>query len=745
MSDETTHKKSTLDVGDASGSPLPLAPEDTELVMFKEEDVQFGLDDFEDHDSFTEQDLQDPELQLEDFDNFIDEDLQDEFQDYIFDPLKGIPKVHDLIKPRVGTNLQQAYLYGLSQALDSRMLDILELFLDIEEPNRVYNNEFDETVHNDYRLKAHEWELKHMMKKAGCDRDLFFNEFGSILSNNITKKGFSCNSIFCPTCHSKEVLATKKNLMNYVMDAPHTHFTFTMNEDFWIRIDYDRQYQNPRYSNRDNPPRTIDELYKSVGKAVSFAFESEYGLEVGTIVNTHTFSSKTLQWQPHADVFVSLKGVDPSGEIKDVIYQGVEPENRKWINKNLHKKIRAVFTAELLSRLFGIEYERNFEEMYTNEYYYENGDKKKKVEIDKDFFESLFKKAGISTPKTDDNCLWVYQNTDSNGNILTKKLVELQDVHSLDNPLEGDDVSPEDQEVTGGLLGDTLRYFKRLPVADKHIINVEENMIIFTTDKRKKMNLPPLCKTPLEFYKLLSQHIKPRSFRQLRPYGLYSWNHSYHDKVKQEAGYQRDIEFDVSRDLSKIAEKVYEVIHEMGEDIDPEDKSSIGYKNKLGHIMINARNRLRNLGILSEEFSHQGRMARVVRSLLDFSAREEKDDSETPVFTPLELRNLMKIDNGKKIKNRYGQQVYEIYDKVRKKVYSGFQKPLEDEETGELCLWIGFSAYGDYVSRSKLCFAIFNNNEFKNRYNNLYNLLQSSTRQFPDLFEENKGDPDDKT
>lgn len=671
----------------------------------------------------------DVSLDLSDFDNYGSVAAIPEAEEtHVTEPFQDIPGIEDIILNRTGSQFFQAYLYGLSKELDWDIIDVLELFMCLDD-GTVDKAYFDEEVYGDIRLTEYEWEIKNMMQKAGCDRGVFFNLHKTLREGNDVKSSHPCTSVFCPTCHNQAILKRKQSLLKYIMDVPHTHMTFTLNESAWNEISYFRDTEVGSHTG-EKPPRFIDHMYNSIGEAIKYAFEKHYGVEVGFIINSHTFSSKTLEWQPHSDVFISLYGLNEAGDLVPCLYDGVIPEERKGVNTDLMKDIRKVFTAEFVSRVSKIDIPNDYEKITSED-------------VERYFDQSMF----LETPDMDDNFYWVYQNKDQNGEIITRPLVELRDLDDVDEDDENDeddDVDGSEQEIEGGLLGDTMRYFKRLPVAEENIIAVEENMIIFTTEKRKKKGIPPMCLTPLDFYDRVSQHMKPRGFRTLRPYGLYSPNHGKHDKAKKEAGYLTGLDIDFKDDLSVIARIVFEEIEKLGTDIDPEDKSGDQYKNILGYITVQTEKRLDAKGVLPDNFDFQRRITNIVRALLDYSCNHiEYDDhgnkiTESPVLSSKELSNLMAYKTGKEVKADHGMAGYEIYDKLKKKVYSGFSEPVTDED-GDLCLWYSFSAYGELVSYSYVCLAIFNENEFKNKHQSLRSLVKDSNSYFPSLNERKEG------
>lgn len=595
-------------------------------------------------------------------------------EDYIFDVInKKVNSVHDLIKESSGDRLFQAYLYGMSKELGYSMDRILSLFLDPEEPDRVYNKYFDEMVYESDKLRLYEWELKQFMKKAGCDRDLYFNEFKNLYNGESLHHRYPCGSDFCPDCNNKEVLKRKRNLVKYVMNVPHVHYTFTANRSVWKSVGWDN----------------IGEYYQAVGEAVKTAYKEVYGVEVGIIINTHTYSSLTLEWQPHADVFVSMKGLDGDGNIKNATINRMKPKKQKGVDKKLLRKIRSVYTKEIYGR-------------FNN----------------------------IVAPDTEDKLFWVRQNMNKDGEIVAKPLIDL--------------VNIDTGEVEGGLLGDTLRYFKRLPITNENIIDVCEDRIIFTTDKRIEESKAPIQLNPHDFYLRVSQHVKPRNFRGMRLYGVYSYNHKYHHKAKKEHGYGfNSLDIDLKRGgFKEISKEIYKVVDEMGTDIDPTDLEiddnniSQGYLTKMGYIVVQVEKRLTNKGVLSE--GHHDRLLRCVRSLIDYSCKghdyntNTREGKEKPVLSAGELYNLMSCKDGKEVEDQYGKEAYQIYDKVIKKVVSGLADPVVNEDK-ETFMWVGFSCYGDLVSYSLVGSAIFNTHDFKEDCYSLRSLIVESNNYFAGL------------
>ncbi len=636
-------------------------------------------------------------------------------EDYIFKTIKEkVTLPHDLIKNRSGSRLYQAYLYGLSKELDMKMDDILSLFLDHKNPDTVTNDYFEEMVYNSDKLRAYEWELKQFMKKAGCDRDLFFNEFRSIESDDTKEIRHPCGSDLCPSCNEEEVLRRKRSFLKYVMDVPHTQFTFTVSPSAWNKITWEN----------------IGEFYKSVGEAVKRSYKQIYGLEVGVIVNVHTFSSTTLEWQPHADVFVSLKGIDPETEqLKNATIKGMPPEKQKGVDSDLNKKLRKTFTEELRERISGIKLP----------------DKKEKT------FWVRQNMTGVCP-----DCLREGQIIRDGSNYKCKKCGRELEKEELENivvikPLMKLSEVEDGFEISGGILGDTLRYFKRLPVSNENILAVKDDMIQFTTDKRKRLDkdpneddYPPICDSPYGFYKRVSQHMKPRNFRGLRRYGLYSNHHKYHELAKRKAGFGIDwLDIDLRRGgLREIARETYKILKDMGADVDPDDED---YLSRVGYTVANVERHLKNEGILSGDVDYQDRLLRVVRSLIDYACKgydynmHEKENREKPVLSVTELHNLMCCDSGKKVKDLYGHDGYEIYDTVIKKVFSGLTDPITNDDK-ELMMWVGFSCYGKVVSKSVVAEAIFNTHDFKNNYSSLFSLMNDSNNYFPKLKDPPEGD-----
>ncbi len=630
-------------------------------------------------------------------------------EDYLFKPIKeNIYNAHDLIKNKSGSNLYQAYLYGLSKELDLSMDSVLELFLDRNDPDTVYDDYFDDMVYESDKLRQYEWELKQFMKKAGCDRDLFYNSHKCIDPDcgEEKKERHPCGSYLCPSCNDEEVTRRKKSMLKYVMDVPHAHFTFTVNPSMWEGLGYLRNHGGG----------TISYLYEAVEEAVKTAYKERYGVEVGVIVNVHTFSSTTLEWQPHADVFVSLKGVDPdTGELKNAAIKGMDPEKQKGVDKRLIEWLRLVFTLELISKIAGIDINSDYRDFVRRV-------GKNEIEVKGNKVKRVFERTDFSVPKCDDNLYWVNRNTNEDGEVITKRLFNVED---------GDLTS-------GGLLGDSLRYFKRLPITDDNIINIEDGVIIFTTDKREREGLPRMSLTPRDFYLRLSQHLPPRNFRGLRIAGLYAYNHRYHSKVKHEHGYDLD-GVDVT-ELGDIAFVIYQKIHDMGKDIEPLDRQ------KLGYIVVQVIDRLERLGIIDRDMDLQNQIMTCVRSLVDFACvghdydRHERE--EKPVLSVKELIEILNHDTGKEVKEEYNQEVYKIYDKILKKVYSGLNNNQTCEVDGCGCytMWVGFTAYDRIVSESVVAAAIFNKNDFKT---SLHNMLTDSNGYFSCIKPAKVKDPPD--
>jgi hypothetical protein len=167
--------------------------------------------------------------------------------------------------------------------------------------------------------------------------------------------------------------------------------------------------------------------------------------------------------------------------------------------------------------------------------------------------------------------------------------------------------------------------------------------------------------------------------------------------------------------------------------------------SRVGYTVANVERHLKNEGILSEDIDYQDRLLRVVRSLIDYACKgydynmHEKENREKPVLSVTELYNLMCCDSGKKVKDLYGHDGYEIYDTVIKKVFSGLTDPITNDDK-ELMMWVGFSCYGKVVSKSVVAEAIFNTHDFKNNYSSLFSLMNESNNYFPKLKDPPEGD-----
>lgn len=226
----------------------------------------------------------------------------------------------------------------------------------------------------------------------------------------------------------------------------------------------------------------------------------------------------------------------------------------------------------------------------------------------------------------------------------------------------------------------------------------------------------------------------------MRPYGIYSYNHNAHDEAARQKGY--DVGFDMSfkNDLTEIAKVVLHEIVELGDAIDKHHgEGGDKYKNILGYIVVNSIKRLEKKEILPDNLDFQGRMANVVQALIDYCCNYvEYDDhgntvTESPVLSARELLGLMCYDEGKDVKADHGLEGYEIYDQVKKRVFSNLASDCLTSDDGDLFLWHGFSAYGELVRYSFLSLAIFNEKDLKNKHKSLNSLITDSNHYFPSL------------
>lgn len=651
--------------------------------------------------------------------------------DYLFPYIRRVLKnPYMMIRNRPGHRVLQAGLRAYSALNFEPDKEVLEVFLNPNLPDSVTPDRFSE-YWNDKDDKTYKWLHKQMMKKAGCDRDKFYNEFYGLITHSTEWKRVPCGSHLCPPCHEALTYKRKEKLLEYVMDLFHTQFTFTLAAEIWALITWEN----------------LGDLYKCAGEAINEGYANIYGVEVGVIVNSHTFSSLTLAWHPHLDVFVSTMGVNSSEKLVPATKDGIDPEDVIAPDPVLIKEIRRLFTEKVLKHIPGATRPKKISDGY--------------FWVRQNMMKPCSKCGNTSRSNYQPGGEFVCSNcgcTTFKTRVMYRPLLKLDDAG----------------RITSGILGDTMRYYRRLPLTDNDIIDVRNDCIIFTTEERRKKGMKPLQLGCAEFGLRMFQHLKPRNFESLRLYGLYARNHKYHIMCASDYGFDTSKGMDLSRgNLKEICKIILGIIVQMEKKIDtfPKGSKKEWYKNdstylaRVGYIVSKTCSQLSALGI---PYGDQERVLRAVVNMIDLCANSPLVDTRLSKSNPylgntldnkfyfsiydlLEFfesgdLNLYVADNWDKVQPlasfllpRYSstpdkdrligicaRYIKGIRDKAILRIYSGLQSPCKLED-GEPALWKGFYSYGGIVRESVTALAIFNKNGFKQYYHNLFDLLNYSS------------------
>lgn len=336
-------------------------------------------------------------------------------------------------------------------------------------------------------------------------------------------------------------------------------------------------------ANKGHVKRNINILKKAGWHAVKTAFKKRFNVEVGISGNQHTFGSLDLTWKPHLNIITSLTGLrerckncghediridscpnceweDREENIETVIRtvkpNGVNPGNQKYVDSKFIDIMRSEFTKYLRDIFDDLPKPKSHLTNNSDESAYEIT--RSEVEVCPDCYQEISRSDGkikCDNPGCKNNYLL---DEDLESKPLAEELMELIEGNKSDS------------------MDDTLRYFKRAPLTDKNILEVKENKIKFTTDKRRQKNKPPLELDPESFYYRIKQHIPPRNFRDFRTVGIYSTAHRHHYEYPRirtsvEEKYIKKV---VNKTLD-ILEDYEETLRNKGFDVDPDSLKRI--------------------------------------------------------------------------------------------------------------------------------------------------------------------------
>lgn len=158
-----------------------------------------------------------------------------------------------------------------------------------------------------YTLHPRKTEMENIEKMIHCGDPTFGGTmYGCTKCGKLKFVPFRCKSRFCPTCGNKYAMERTTNMSFKLINVPHRHCVFTIDEklrDFFLE---DRTVLNCLFHSVNS---VISHMFLKLNKSKNYT--------PGFIMVLHTFG-RDLKWNPHIHCLISEGGYSDDGFWKQV-------------------------------------------------------------------------------------------------------------------------------------------------------------------------------------------------------------------------------------------------------------------------------------------------------------------------------------------------------------------------------------------------------------------------------------------
>ena len=207
--------------------------------------------------------------------------------------------------------------------LHNRIMNILQ---------RIFTDYYEEIK---YTLHPRKTEMENIDKMINCGDPSFGGAmYGCPHCGKLKFVPFRCHSRFCPTCGNKYSMDRTTSMSFKLVNVPHRHCVFTIDEnlrDFFLK---DRSLLNCLFHSVSS---VISRLFFTMNKSKNFT--------PGFIMVLHTFG-RDLKWNPHIHCLISEGGYSDDGfwrHVKHFNYSYLRNAFRTALLNELESKLGSSF------------------------------------------------------------------------------------------------------------------------------------------------------------------------------------------------------------------------------------------------------------------------------------------------------------------------------------------------------------------------------------------------------------------